>query len=81
KYIILGIYLIFPLAFIVQGRLLYNSWVDTLIGSVVLVMSIWIPIVIFYNIGSILIPLIIYLVLGFVSVGITRFIKSKNKHI
>ncbi|MEG0005636.1 MAG: hypothetical protein RR539_07600 [Clostridium sp.] len=81
KYIILGIYFIFPLAFIVQGRLLYNSLLDMLIGSGLLVISIWAPILVFYNIRSIIIPLIVYLVLGFLSVGITRFVKSKNKHI
>ncbi|RHW42713.1 hypothetical protein D1B31_03765 [Neobacillus notoginsengisoli] len=63
KYILVGIYLLFPLLFIIQGY--YSASKGVLIlGFIISVFAIMIPISIWYNMGSLLPAIVVYLLLG-----------------
>ena len=77
KNILIGIYLIFPVIFIVQGGI-SNSKIDIAIGFGLSAMAIILPISLLYNMSSLIGPIIIYIILGLIS----WFIKQKlfSKH-
>lgn len=64
KYIVLGVYLIFPIVFIIQGILCSNSKKIMIIGFLLSSLAVIVPISIMYNMGSMITPVIIYLILG-----------------
>lgn len=72
KYIILGIYLLFPLIFIVQGYIysIFNRIL--LFGFLLSSIAIILPISSWYNMGSVFYPVIIYIVLGMLSFFLFR---------
>lgn len=73
KNILIGIYLIFPVIFIVQGGICSNSKIDIAIGLGLSAMAIILPISLLYNMSSLIGPIIIYIILGLIS----WFIKQK----
>ena len=66
KNIILGIYLLFPIIFIIQGICL-NSKENMIIGFLLSSVSVILPISIYYNMSSMIPTVIIYLLLGVIS--------------
>lgn len=78
KGIILGIYLFFPVIFIGQGIICSNSIKDTIIGLLLSAIVIIITISIWYNMGSMLIPVIIYFFLGLIASYSVSQIKRKS---
>lgn len=67
KYIVLGIYLFFPIVFIIQGIVCSNSKKNMIIGFLLSSLAVIVPISIMYNMGSLITPVIIYLILGFLA--------------
>lgn len=79
KNIILGIYIIFPIIFIIQGIISSNSIKTMLIGLLLSSISVMIPISMWYNMDSMIVPVVIYNSLG-VIVFLIRYGKCyKNK--
>ncbi len=76
KYILLGIYFLFPMIFIIQGIIYSKSIKSMVIGCLLSSIAIIISISIWYNMISMLIPVIIYLLLA-VCVFVIK--QSKNK--
>lgn len=62
KNIIVGLYVLFPILFIIQG-LVINNKKDLYVGLAVSSITV-VTIAIFYNMGTTIVPAIIYLVLG-----------------
>ena len=75
KYILLGIYIIFPMIFVVQGIIYSKSIKSMVVGCTLSSMAVLIPISIWYNMTSMLIPVIIYLLLA-----ICVFVIKQNKN-
>ncbi|WP_088013011.1 hypothetical protein [Gottfriedia acidiceleris] len=78
KYIILGIYLLFPIIFIIQGIIYSNSKESMIVGFTLSAAAVILPISIWYNLGNIVTPVIIYLLLGMLSFYLFRKIKYKS---
>lgn len=78
KYIILGIYLFFPIIFIIQGIIYSNSKGSMIVGFTLSTVAVILPITIWYKIGNILTPVIIYLLLGMLSFYLCKKIKYKS---
>jgi hypothetical protein len=76
KNIILGIYLLFPTVFIMQGIVCSNSKIFMMIGFLLSSLAIIIPISLWYNMGSMITPVIIYIIFGILP---SFFIKQINK--
>lgn len=77
KQIVLAIYLYFPLIYIIQGMLLKTK-IHLLIGFILSTISILISSILFYNIGSLFVPIIIYLIFGGLSYSLSRKFKKIN---
>lgn len=75
KYILLGIYLFFPLVFIIQGIICSNSMKTMIVGLLLSSAMVMFTISIWYNMSSMIIPVIIYLLLG----AISFFLANRNK--
>ncbi|CRK85068.1 hypothetical protein BN000_05127 [Neobacillus massiliamazoniensis] len=75
KYILLGIYLLFPIIFIIQGYICSSSKGILIFGLILSSIAIILPISIWYNMGSMITPVIIYILLGILSF----FLFNKNK--
>ena len=75
KNIIVGIYLIFPIVFIIQGVIYSSLKSDVLIGFILSSLAIIIPTSILYNMGSLIGPVIIYIILGLTSYYVKRKVK------
>lgn len=75
KYILLGIYLLFPLIFIIQGYICSKLKGSLILGFLLSSIAIILPISIWYNMGSMITPVIIYILLGTLSF----FLFNKNK--
>lgn len=73
--LIVYIYLIFPFIFIVQGIACSKSRNSMLIGFLLSSIAVMLPISLWYKVGSMIIPVIIYLILGVIA-----FILSKRKN-
>ncbi|SFB44354.1 hypothetical protein [Clostridium frigidicarnis] len=78
KNIILGIYIIFPIIFIIQGIISSNSIKTMLIGLLLSSISVMIPICMWYNMDSMIVPVIIYNLLG-ILVFFKRYGKSHER--
>ncbi|WHX97990.1 hypothetical protein [Neobacillus sp. DY30] len=76
KYILLGIYLLFPIIFIIQGIICPNSKKYMIIGFLLSSFAVIIPISVWYNMGSMITPVIIYLLLGIVSFFLSNKIRK-----
>ncbi|KMT22467.1 hypothetical protein [Clostridium cylindrosporum] len=74
KYILLGIYLLFPIIFIIQGIICSSSIRNMIIGCLLSSMAVIIPTSIWYNMTSMVTPVIIYL-----SLAIFVFAIKQNK--
>ncbi|NHC42743.1 hypothetical protein G6549_22755 [Bacillus sp. MM2020_1] len=78
KYILLGIYLLFPIIFIIQGIICPNSKQYMIIGFLLSSFAVILPISVGYNMGSMITTVIIYLLLGIVSFFLSNKIKKKS---
>lgn len=80
KNILVGIYLFFPLIFIIQG-LIVNNKKDLYCGIGLSAYSIILGISLFYNMGTAIIPTIIYVVLGILAFRFKNHFKLLRKSI
>lgn len=80
KNILVGIYLFFPLIFIIQG-LIVNNKRDLYWGIGLSAYSIILGISLFYNMGTAIIPTIIYLALGILAFRFKNHFKLLRKSI
>lgn len=64
KYILVGIYILFPLVFILQGYLASPSKGTLAFGLLLSALAVLVPILLSYNIGNMMVPVIIYIILG-----------------
>lgn len=80
KNILVGIYLFFPLIFIIQG-LIVNNKRDLYWGIGLSAYSIILGISLFYNMGTAIIPTIIYVVLGILAFRFKNHFKLLRKSI
>ncbi|MFB7141739.1 hypothetical protein ACFCYN_18970 [Gottfriedia sp. NPDC056225] len=78
KNIIVGIYLFFPLVFIAQGIISASSKKILIIGILTSSLAVILPISYLYNMGTMLIPVIIYILLGLLFFFISRVNKGKS---
>lgn len=78
KGILLGIYILFPIIFVIQGIICSNSKKEMIIGFLLSSLAIIIPISKWYNVGSMIVPVIIYLFLGTLPVLIINPNKKKG---
>lgn len=78
KNIILGIYIIFPIIFIIQGIISSNSIKTMLIGLLLSSISVMLPIFMWYNMDSMIVPVIIYNLLG-ILVFFIRYSKAHER--
>lgn len=79
-YILVDIYVVFPIIFIIQGVICSNSKKYMIISFLLLSISVMLPISIWYKMNSIIIPLINYLLLGAISAHLkNNLLKIKNK--
>ncbi|WP_317311134.1 hypothetical protein [Clostridium thermobutyricum] len=80
KNILVGIYLFFPLIFFIQG-LIVNNKKDLYWGIGLSAYSIILGISLFYNMGTAIIPTIIYLALGILAFRFKNYFKLLRKSI
>lgn len=78
KYILVGLYLIFPIAFIIQGILCKASKNDFIVGLVLSSVSIILPIYLFYNMGGVITFTIVYIIIGTLSFYLSNKVKEKS---
>lgn len=78
KYILVGLYLIFPIAFIIQGILCKVSKNDFIVGLVLSSISIILPSYLFYNMGGVMPFTIVYILIGTLSFYLAKNFKSKT---
>lgn len=79
-YILVWIYFMFPLIFIIQGLVCSNSLKSMTIGFLLSSISVILPISMWYKMGSMIVPVIIYLLLGLIVAHLKNNIhKRKNK--
>ncbi|CEG28560.1 hypothetical protein [Bacillus sp. B-jedd] len=64
KYVLVGIYFLFPVLFILQGYLASPSKETLAFGLLLSALAVIVPISIWYNIGNMMVPVIIYIILG-----------------
>lgn len=76
KYILLGIYILFPIIFIIQGVIYSNSIKSMLIGFLLSSLSIILPIYKWYNMGNMFSPVIIYLSLGIITFFVSKTVNT-----
>ncbi len=67
KWILIGIYILFPIMFIIQTIISFKSINNMLIGFLLLSLSIILPINQWYKMGSIMPAIIVYLVLSLIT--------------
>lgn len=79
KNILLGLFLLFPITFIIQGLIYSDFKKDLIIGFILSSMAFIIPVNIWYNIGDCIKPLVIYNILGVVSYFLKKKIISIKK--
>lgn len=77
KNILIGIYLIFPIIYIVQGIISAKSIIVLVIGIVVSAVATILPTELWYNMSSLFIPVIIYSLLALLSFYVTNKIMTK----
>ncbi|ALB45121.1 hypothetical protein AXY43_06595 [Clostridium sp. MF28] len=82
KWILIGIYILFPIMFIIQTIISFKSIKNMLAGFLLLSLSIILPIDQWYKIGSIMPAIIVYLVLSLITyllIEVIDIIKRNKK--
>ncbi|MBN7575798.1 MULTISPECIES: hypothetical protein [Clostridium] len=82
KWILIGIYILFPIMFIIQTIISFKSINNMLIGFLLLSLSIILPINQWYKMGSIMPAIIVYLVLSLITyllIVVIDIIKKNKK--
>lgn len=79
KNILIGLFLVFPIIFIVQGLIYSDFKKELLIGFILSSIVFIIPVNLFYNMGSCIGLLIIYNILGIVSYYVKNKMIHRNK--
>ena len=79
KYILVGLYLLFPIIFIIQGIMYSSLSKELIIGLILSSLGFIVPINLLYNMGSCIEFLVIYNILGIISNIIKNKIIHKNK--
>lgn len=79
KNILIGLFLLFPIIFIVQGLLYSDFKKELLIGFILSSIAFIIPVNLFYNMGNCIECLIIYNLLGVISYCLKNKITYRNK--
>lgn len=79
KNILIGLFLLFPVIFVIQGAMYSNLKEELLVGLILSSISFIIPINLFYNMGSCIGFMIIYNLLGIVSYCIKNKIIYRDK--
>lgn len=77
KNILIGIYIIFPIIYVVQGIISANSIFVLVIGIVISAVATILPTELWYNMSSLLIPVIIYSLLALLAFYVTNKITKK----
>lgn len=77
--IIGGIYILFPIVFIFQGIICSSSKGSMIIGFLLSSMAVMLPISLWYNMGSIVPAIIIYILLGITAFFSLNRINKRNK--
>lgn len=80
KDILNGIYIVFPLMYIILGWI-YSNKKEVLIGLILLSISFFIPINLYFNMGNCIDLIIIYNILSIVIYLIKAKLKSRTNHI
>ena len=79
KYILAGLYLLFPSIFIIQGAIYSNFRKGLIIGFILSSIAFIVPINLLYHMGSCIELLVIYNILGIISYFIKNKIIYRNK--
>ena len=79
KGILIGLYLIFPLIYILSAILSASLTKEYLIGALLISVAFLVPINLFFHMGSCLAEVGIYLALGLVSYGVKKRVCRKRK--
>lgn len=79
KNILIGLFLLFPVIFVIQGAMYSNLKEELLVGLILSSISFIIPINLFYKMGSCIGFMIIYDLLGIVSYCIKNKIIYRDK--
>lgn len=79
KSILLGLYLLFPITFIIQGTIYSSLKKELIIGFILSSIAFIVPINLWYSMGSCIVFLVIYNILGITSYLIKNRIVHKNK--
>lgn len=79
KNILIGLFLLFPLIFVVQGVMYSNLKEELLIGLILSSIAFIVPINLFYNMGNCIGLMIVYDLLGTASYFVKCKINNKNK--
>lgn len=79
KNILIGLFLLFPIIFVIQGAMYSNLKEELLVGLILSSISFIIPINLFYKMGSCIGFMIIYDLLGIASYFIKNKIIYRNK--
>ncbi|GEP66817.1 hypothetical protein [Clostridium beijerinckii] len=81
KWILIGIYILFPIMFIIQTIISFKSINNMLIGFLLLSLSIILPINQWYKMGSIIPAIVVYLILSLITylLIVVMDIIKKNK--
>ncbi|MGL5415053.1 MAG: hypothetical protein ACRDAU_05290 [Clostridium sp.] len=79
KYILVGLFLVFPIIFIMQGLMYSDLKKDIIQGFIISSIGFIVPVNLLYNMGSCVEFLIIYNVLGIISYCIKNKVICKEK--
>ncbi|AGX41393.1 hypothetical protein [Clostridium saccharobutylicum] len=79
KWILIGIYILFPIMFIAQTIISFGSIKNMLIGFLLLSLSIIVPINEWYKVGSMIVPIIIYSSLGIITFFLSKTINTVKR--
>ena len=79
KYILVGLFLLFPIIFMIQGGIYSNFTKELIIGFVLSSIAFIVPINLWYHMGNCIDLLVIYNILGIISYFIKNRMIYKNK--
>lgn len=77
-YLVVWVWLAFPIIFIIQGVVCSSSRKSMIIGFLLSSITVIITISKWYNVGSMIIPVIIYTFLGVISFFLSKYISKSN---
>ncbi|MGL5651664.1 MAG: hypothetical protein ACRDDE_07905 [Paraclostridium sp.] len=78
KNILIGLFLLFPIIFIIQGIMYSNFKKELLLGFLLSSIAFIIPINLWFNMGSCIELLIAYNILGIISFLVKKKVSSRN---